>query len=69
MPYLNHGNEYENTADFVRRNQPLVMEIKAHGETRFVNGMTPESCRTRAKAIYGEFKEIIITTQREALNV
>lgn len=69
MAFINHGNEYQNTADFVRRNQPLVMEIEAHGETRFVNGMTPESCRRRAEAIYGDFKEIIITTQREALNV
>jgi len=68
MPYLNHGKEYKNTSDFLRRAQPLVMEIRAFNMTRFVTGMTEAGCRRRAESIYGKgYKEITITTQREAL--
>ena len=58
-----------NSIRFIKE-EPRVMELLWRGETRFVVAMTDDACRLRAEFLYGEhYREIKITSQKEALNV
>lgn len=52
-----------------RPSRNLALELEFEGVTYFVNAQTEKKCRERADSIYGvgTWKEIVITTAKEAL--